>query len=66
MKDKLVKHLVMNNIIVPTKKQINMPVQEYIYLKWKYSTDAKYEKCPIRRKEAIDNLNKLVGKSLFD
>ena len=61
---KLLQNLITNNIIIPSKT--NVPVQNYIFLKWKYSIDAKHEKCPKKRKEAIDNLNKLVGKNLFD
>ena len=58
---KLTKYLINSSTIVPSSKLTGISVQTFTFLKWKYSKEIKYEKCPIKKKEAEKNLNDLLG-----
>ena len=60
-KFRLMKYLINNNLVVPPSKITNLSPQNFTYLKWKYSKEIKYEKCPEKKQLAINNLNDLLG-----
>ena len=58
---KLLKYMVKNNYLVPPKKVTGLVSQNFVNLKWQYSKDIKYEKCPKKKEEAKKKLKELMG-----
>ena len=58
---KLITYMVKHNYIIPPKRITGLSPQKFVFLKWKYSKEIKYEKCPKKKEEAKKKLAELLG-----
>ena len=57
---KVIKYLDKYNII-PSKKITGLNINEFIFLKWKYSKKIIFEKCPKKKEEYKIKLKEVLG-----